>query len=312
MPPPPTDRLRVVRYAPGWGFAASEWARALEQIPWSRAHADGGPQRLKIRGKGTPSEDVPVWQATLKLGGAEREVVLKVERMRTLRRRLQAAMRLTKHFRQWRGAERVEAAGFHACRPHAVLRARTPMGETADVLVLEALPGRSVLELLAWEATSGRPDEALGVRERHALASSVGLWTGDLLRAGVFNRDHKPSNIIALPDGGFALVDTVGVWDARRRREPGDRTEDLVLSADDRDTSGFDARDPGLPAAMLASLWLEPAGIGRPVSRATAMRAVIGLARGSRPFARAVWRAAEQFIRDHGDPTPADDPLARG
>ena len=307
MPPPPTDRLRVVRYAPEWGYGASEWAEAISAIPWARPHADGGPQRLKITSRGTPSEDVPVWRATLRLGGRTRDVVLKVEPMRSLRKRLQGWLGWTKPFRQWNGAEVVEKAGFRAARPLAILRGRTELGDIADVLVLEALPGRSLLELIAWDG----PGEQHTVRERHALASAVGVWTGDLIRADVGNDDHKPSNIIVLPDGGFALVDTVAV-NLCREPEYDDRTRDLVLNDEGPSSSGLNQDDLDTAALMLCALWLEPAGIGHPISRATSMRAVLGLSRGSRPFAREAWRTVARYIGDHGDPTPKDDPLARG
>ncbi|MEQ8770319.1 MAG: hypothetical protein RIB60_07410 [Phycisphaerales bacterium] len=280
MPPPPTSNLRVVKYAQGWGYAASEWERALGAIDWSKPHTEGGPERLKIKTLPDGTKDATVWRATLTLGRREHEVVLKVERLGSLRKKIQAWLHRTKAFRQWRGARLLTRSGLRTASAHAVLRSGG-----FETLVLESIPGRTVLELMA--------DPTVPVRLEHRVASALGALIGECHRAGVYSADMKPSNLIDIDEGrrGIAIIDST---DVRR---------------------GVD------PARQLFDLLVEPAGLGL-VPRSTLRHRVVGslwangLDRGWGPdrkhAERDLARGVKRRLRAHGDPTPKDDPLARG
>lgn len=297
MPPPLTrntaQNLRVVRYAPGWGYAASEWASALGGVDWSTPHAEGGPERLKLKTLPSGDKDCTVWRATLVFGAGPRqrahEVVIKVDPLDTPKKKLQALVRRTKAFRQWRGAALLERAGVRTAQPLAVLRGRSALGP-CEMLVLASLPGRTLLE---WAAS---PD--LGVRDQHALAAEVGAWTRSLWQRDLFNRDHKPSNIVVydLGEGRLAcsLVDTVDVRRVAPLPLPWLGTETAL-------------------EAMLAKLWIECAGCGLAPRRALTARVCLAAAHGGSKTARKqLWRDVYAIVRSHGDPRPKDDPLARG
>ncbi len=299
MPPPPTSNLRVVKYAQGWGYAASEWERALGAIDWTKPHAEGGPERLKIKTLADGTKDATVWRATLTLGKREHEVVLKVEPLDSLRKKIQALLRQTKSFRQWRGADAIESRGFRAARAHAVLRERG-----VEILVIESLCGPNVLEAVA--------DSAWRIRDQLQLADALGDWTSALCHAGIYNRDHKPSNVIVLrePAVTLALVDTVDVD---------------VLSKIGR----FLETDSELDLAdMLAKLYIEAKGAGHAPRRALWVRVLrsawlAAYGKDKRAEQHVSWRedrgevlasirGLSRSVARHGDPTPKDDPLERG
>jgi len=283
MPAPPSDNLRVVKYAQGWGYSAAEWERALRAIDWSRPHAEGGPERLKIRDLPDGSRDATVWRATLTLGPRAHEqrhgVVLKVDPLDSPKKKVQALFRRTKAFRQWRGAHRLDHAGFRVSTPYAILR-----GSGSEVLVMEPLPGRTALECMT--------DDRLPVREQHELARALGLL---IVRANrVYSADFKPSNLVAFPGKGpreIAIVDTVDV------------------------RAGYD------PVRQLADLMIEPAGIGIHPRVALRARVLTSIADsgllpaewgpGRKHAIRDLSHAVRRRVRAHGDPTPKHDPLAR-
>lgn len=294
MPTPPTKNLRVVRYAEGWGYAASEWARALAAVDWSTPHAEGGPERLKLKALPDGTKDCTVWRTTLTFGTGNRarthDVVIKLDPLDTPKKKLQALVRRTKAFRQWRGADLLTKLGFRAAPCLAVLRGNAPPGP-CELLVLTNLPGRTLLE---WAA-----DPGVGPRDQHALAAEVGRWTGSLVDRGLYNRDHKPSNVVVhdLGEGRFecSLVDTVDL-------QP---TASLLFRRLGTQTPLGD---------MLAKLWIECAGCGigpRRTITARVCRAATASAT-TKDRARTLWRETTTLVRDHGDPRPKDDPLARG
>lgn len=291
MPAPPTESLRVVKYAPGWGYAAVEWERALGAVDWRKPHAQGGPERLKIRRMEDGTKDATVWRATVVLGGRPREVVLKVERLGTVKKRVQALVRRTKAFRQWRGAERLaKVRSLRVGQPAAVLR--SPVAET---LVLEHLAGPTLLELAA-----GQP---LPIPTETRIARAFAWEMGRLVMGGLSWPDMKASNLLVIePDSerpSIGVIDTLGVG----RLHP---------------------VHPFFP--MVAEL----AGTGHLPRRALLMRFTHHFVREyanwelstpkeghaahirwTRAERRSLWHTIKEGLAVHGDPTPKDDPLAR-
>lgn len=192
--------------------------------------------------------------------------------------------RTSRGHRQWRGALRLARAGVPTATPLALAVERSAAGPR-EWLVLEALPGRTLLAHTA-DVHAGRG--VLTVRAQHALAAAAGALVHALDRAGLCNRDLKPSNIVAMslagPGGGgrgpsLAVVDTVAIR-------------------------------PGRDAArMLHALLVEPLGVGAPPRLALRMRVLRSLT-ADRHERRGLWRAVERSLAAHGDPTPADNPLA--
>ena len=244
------------------GEAAEAWARGLGEDWLARARA------IKVEG------DCGVWRARI----AEREVVVKTWGLGGSggRRRVQSALTLSPAWRHWRAARKLAAQGFSTARPLVIATVGVD-GALVEALVLEALEGPTALEALA------RPMEA---RIEAAVARAVGAQVGRLARAGWYNRDHKPSNLIvtrADGDGGqVAMIDCVGF----RRVEPG---SDEFL------------------ARMLAKLLIEPLGCGLSPRRAMRWRVLREAAGDDR--ARRLWREVERFVADHGDPAPQVNPL---
>ncbi|GJM20032.1 MAG: hypothetical protein DHS20C14_22450 [Phycisphaeraceae bacterium] len=279
MPPPPTDNLRVVKYAQGWGYGASEWERALGAIDWAKPYAEGGPERLKIKTLPDGTKDATVWRATLTLGKKQHDVVLKVEPIRSFGKKLQAWLHRTKAFRQFAGDAVLHSAGIASAKCFAVVRGRSDATDT-EMLVLDAVRGLTVLELI------GTPDEL-------TAAALVGDHIRRMYEARLTNGDTKPSNLI-VPNAGGQLV----VVD----------TTDIAKGADLLSLAGMDEDD--IPF-MLRDLMLESLGTSRPPrvrSRAMALRALPA----DRELRRELWQRTADLIAAHGDPTPKDDPLARG
>jgi len=282
MPAPPCDELRVVRYADRWGFAARQWQQAIRAVDWDRRDAEPAVRRLKIRADG----DCTVWRTHLTLDGQPREVVLKTAELPTLIKQAQSWLGLSKSFRQWRGAELLNAHGIHAARGLAILRGRRDE-HLLEMLVVEPLDGPTVLQLLTADD--------LGVRQQHALARAVGSLFAELIKAGIRVRDPKPSNIIVTgwKDGtpALALVDTVDV--VRAEMEP----------------------------LAITKAYFEPAGLGCTPRRTLLYRALRAMCDAGpaqtqpgsippRQRVRALWDWASAEMARHGDPTPTDNPLA--
>ncbi len=278
MPPPPTSNLRVVKYAQGWGYAASEWERALGAIDWTKPHAEGGPERLKVKARPDGTKDATVWRATLDLGKREHEVVLKVEPLDSITKKIQALLRRTKSFRQFAGDALLRRAGIPSADCLAVVRGRAGAGDT-EMLVLHHVRGPTVLELI------GTPDEP-------AAAALVGDHLRRMLEARLANGDTKPSNLIVPIAGGrITVADTTDI--SRHQGAPnldGGGTEDL--------------------SSTLRDLMLEAIGTGR-VPSVRSRVAVLRSLPTDRSGRRDLWRSAAERIAAHGDPTPKDDPLER-
>lgn len=253
---------KLVRLA--HGLARADWSGALEGFNPNHA------QTLKM------AVGAGVYRSTM-LG---RPVVVKIRLACGPVERLKLLTRTGRAWRQWRGAEVLARAGVPAAGPLAIAVEPTAAGPR-EWLVLEALPGRTLLAHAA-DVHAGRG--VLTPRAQHALASAAGALAGAIDRAGLFNRDLKPSNVIvtSLGTGGggpvLAVVDTVAV---RRGR--------------------------GL-ARMLHALAVEPLGVGALPRRGLLMRA-LHAAEPDKARRHALWREVARSLEAHGDPTPVDDPL---
>ncbi|MFG0315024.1 MAG: hypothetical protein ACF8LL_12685 [Phycisphaerales bacterium] len=238
------------------------WAEALASTSWQV-------EILKQDG------DVTVSRARL-LG---RDVVVKCWRHRRLKRRLQAIVNATPGCRHWSSAQRLSAAGIRTAATHALVRGRDASGPF-EVLVMERLEGRTLLEHVARSE--------LTVREMHALARQVGEHVAASILNNVVCVDGKASNIIVL-DGALGVIDCA-------------------------DVRGVSDDDPG---DALFVLIIEMIGVGCPPRRTLAMRTLLSvidawgeLSVSRRAFRNEVWRSVEQWVREHGDATPKVDPLA--
>ncbi|MBL8990797.1 MAG: hypothetical protein JNJ48_04365 [Phycisphaerae bacterium] len=206
-----------------------------------------------------------------------RAVVVKSVRLDRRRDRLRLALGLLPLRRQCRGARRLERAGLPVSRVLAICDARCEQGPIA-LAVFEAIDGPTLLH--AW--AEGRPS----VDRAHALARAAGWLVRRIAGAGLRYRDCKPSNLIlAAPACSDALPT-------------------LVIIDPDGVRRGGSADRP----AMLASLWLEPTGVGRRPSRSMAVCACRAAADGGEW--KALFRKAAEIVAAHGDPTPRVNPLA--
>lgn len=251
-----------------------DWLHALEGF--NPHHATS----LKV------SVGAEVYRATM-LG---KTVVVKVRMAGGVVEWLKRGCRASRGWRQWRGVPRLASAGVHSPAPVALAVEHTE-GGTREWLVMDAAQGRSLLEHLA-DVHAGRG--VVGVHMQHELARAMAGLIRGLDRAGLFNRDHKPSNIIvtSLGKGGpptFAVIDTVAIRRGRR------------------------------PDRMLHALFVEPLGVGVPPRRSLAMRVVHELVRLEHPGAppaeqrtrrHGLWVEVSKAIERHGDPRPKDNPLA--
>lgn len=265
-PATPAPNFHIQRLAPLEQPRRDQWIHALRALDLSTAKA------LKIEGGNS------VCAATM-LG---REVVVKVWRHSSLAARFKLLTRSTRAHRHWRGAAWLSSHGFATASPLLLATARGNQ-DLIEYLVMEQLQGPSLLE----EMDAPSLPRAL----HHRLAGAVGRQAAQLVLAGRFNRDHKPSNLIVTNDGP-ALIDTVAI-----RRCPRAHRASLVR--------------------MLASLVIEPMGMGCLPRRALLMRGLTEAAAtvvGRGPTAaerKDLWRNIARRVFAHGDPTPRVDPRAR-
>jgi tRNA A-37 threonylcarbamoyl transferase component Bud32 len=216
---------------------------------------------------------------------AGRGVIVKTVVTNPMRSRAPAGIGRTRLSRQWQGAEMLIEHGFQTVEPVLMWNGRSSRGHYAETLVMERVEGRTLLGALAGA------ERALG--EERRLAGEAGRLTGRLVKAGLFNRDHKPSNII-LCDGA-----TNG-----RKGQAGHGP--LVLI----DTAGVTRLGSRRPERMLFNLVVECVGTGTLPRRGVllaGLRAYVDEV-GAREW-RELWRAVERMLAQHGDPTPKDDPL---
>ncbi len=216
-------------------------------------------------------------------------VIVKAWPVEGVRRRLQLLTATTRGHRHWQGAERLARAGVATARPLWLATARID-SRPVVVLAMERLQGKTLLAHLT--------DGTMSEREAESLAGAVGEQVGAIVRSGLFNRDHKPSNLIVTGAVGsrpsVAVVDCVAVRRSRGRRL-------------------------GPMARMIASLLIEPAGVGSPIPMRTVQVVFESAVASAFPLAsddlrrRLTWvvvRLVGKRVAEHGDPTPLHDPLA--
>ena len=259
---PPDQHPRTVASA-----SSADWAAAC-------AGFQGG-EALKDHDRGT------VWRTEL-LG---RACVLKCLRLDSPRRRVQALLRCSPAWRHWQQARWLRAHGFSTAETWAIVTGRRG-GEAVECLVMQHLPGASVLEHMAMQD--------LPARSRLHVAEAVARLACRLAHEGRVNRDAKPSNLIvtSLHETGahLAVIDCADL-----RPCPRD--------------------DEGAVVRMLASAVIEAVGSGCPPSLAERMRGVKSAAEALDPGeprarVRRLWRLVDEAVRAHGDPRPKVNPLA--
>ena len=238
------------------------WALALE------AYEPGTATPLKQDGLDA------VWRSTI-LGC---DVALKCLTHTSLLARLKSLVHLSRSFRQWRGAKLLTRAHIDTAEP-IVLGTLRERGKTREWIGTAFVEGPTLLKLFA----QGRFTTPLAI----ALGRHLARMTSE---ASLFNRDHKPSNLIVnLADGPeqcrITILDTVGI----RTISPASHLR-------------FTAR-------MLASLIIEPTGCGYPPPMAF-IRAIAQSAVPAGPTeADRLFDAALMIRKEHGDPTPRVNPL---
>ena len=196
-------------------------------------------------------------------------IIVKRMVLRGIKHRIASMLARSRLTRQWRGSAMLQAAGIATASPRVLFRD----GGT-ETLVLNWVEGPTVAELAAHGGIT--------VRETHAIAAAIGTQALAIARAGIFNRDHKASNLVVhrKQDGTpeIVLIDTVGI------------------------RQGLTAVD-----LMLAKTMIELIGIGAPPRRTLCMRAL----KAAEPrHTKTAWRAIEQVIAKHGNPTPRVNPVS--
>jgi hypothetical protein len=241
---------------------------------WDAIRSEAGThlQIVKTNDRGfTAIGDLPISD------GSCMPVVLKTWRILNATHVAKLAAGQSQAQRQWRGAELLESAGIPTSNGLALWRGRDDEGALL-ILLLEKLPGEDVISLLHHQRFTAE----------HARA--IGELTATLAISGIYNRDHKPSNLIALPDGRIGVVDTVGV---RRRR---------ALSPDPKRSGAL---------SMLVAQVIESLGVGLLPSRSNLLRGLQAFADAyglPRRDLKQAWRDLRRITMEHGDPTPKDDP----
>lgn len=264
------------------GEDPAAWLRALADPSWLASS-----QLLK-------DEPGSSWVRRATING--RDVVVKCRYLNTLPRRLKSALGYGHGDKHWRGAARLAMKRIPTATPIVLARG---IGEAqpCELIILNYLSGPTLLQVLDDIARGRGPS----VRTQHAIAAAAGATIPTLLSARLWNRDHKPSNLIVLDADSasprIALIDDVGL---RRYGWMG--------------IDGLEGEE------MLASLGIEPLGCACFPRRALWMRAVHGwIMPDDRPLApvdrRAVVheivRDASDLIAAHGNPRPKTNPLPR-
>lgn len=213
------------------------------------------------------------------------EIVTLKCRRHTIANRLRNLVQRTPLHREIRGSEVLGRNGIATVTPLALYSA-----QGVQCLALRHVPGRTLLECIA--------DSSLSPNARRDIARAVGRHLVQMGRAGVMNRDHKPSNLIVDENlkGGplITVIDPAGIFQSA--------------------VPGW-----GMPQ-MLASLFIEPTGCGVPPTKRDIVLVLREVMRGTNtagtpgfghwPTVRDLLGAAQSVVREHGDPTPTVNPLA--
>lgn len=272
---PPTDHLRLIRCAREYPRRPGVWADAFRAVDWNEAEC------LSEKPRGA------VWRVDLDLPDGPEPVVIKVHAHSSPVKAARSILHGGRLRRHWRGAAKLSRHGFGVAKCRALLRGMTA-GRLIDVLVMERVEGRTLIELLA--------DPTLNAAREHALADGLGELISTLDRHRLHSKDLKPSNILVTDDDELVIIDS--------------------------DTVGHRPAHPLLPLA------LEPLGLGLMPRRALAARVIrswawhewlngptdrpelAGVSEQERIIARLGWKDLERLIARHGDPRPVHNPLA--
>ena len=248
--------LRVVRVAAKESPVA--WRDALEGFEFSKAQVlkrDGATQVLRA----------------MVLG---RDTVIKAWSLVTSGDKVKALFGGSRAERHWMGAERLVAAGVPTAKPWAMVVDNR--GDFPTVLLaIPWIEGPTVLEMMA------RRESVISLYE---MGDAVGRGMAGLTRAGLYNRDHKPSNLIAV-----------------RGHPPTAAVIDCVAIKKAKDTDGL--------ARMFASLLIEPMGVGKPAPERF-LAGVIDRLTNEGFDGRGMFGAAQRIVAAHADPRPKVSPLA--
>jgi len=264
---PPVSRVRVREFGETEG-AGSPGARARSI---ARAVCDGSfvaaASVIKADGRTSVAAGYPVVVKTLALD--------------RIRDRLGSIVWSTRLWRQARGAQRVQACGVASACVHALVRGRDATGQRVEALILERVQGPTLLRAAA--------ERTLEPRSANLLLDRVGRDVAALATSGLYNRDHKPSNLIVSSDErGHPIPVLIDTADIRRRTNeaPMDR--------------------------MLAKLMIEAIGTGVEVTEREQVRVARAAHRGSSQprTLRELIDSVRAMIESHGDPKPKDNPLA--
>ncbi|MDX2148270.1 MAG: hypothetical protein SFZ23_12180 [Planctomycetota bacterium] len=247
--PPPTLGLRIRPLTDDEHALA--WVARLPELLTTFAAAT--PRALKQGARGS------VWRARLGPKGRTRDVVLKCRPVRGLGQRLRVALRWSSLDREALGAEMLVAARIPTAQPLALVTGQSVIAAASredrvrsQCLISMALPGKSLLEHL-------RDRDLSLVDERH-LCAEAGRLVAHFTALGLFNRDHKPSNLMVVPPTGQGSGSPSG-------SQP-DRAPGLALAVIDPRGVARGKR----PRQMLASLMIEPLGVRCPPRRAVRAR----------------------------------------
>ncbi len=220
--------------------------------------------------------------------------------------RLRSVVRTTRAFRHWRTAKWIldefHRENLFTARCFALI-VESGRGMRREWLVMEALPGKTVLQHLA--------DRDLSVKQEHYVAWMRGWQAVLLFHRKLYNNDPKPSNMIVTDvdadPPAIAAIDCVGIK-SRLWIDSATRTR------------------------MLARMVIEAIGVGLTPRRALLMRCLLTYivladvvdASSVRSFGRVrpfkkrpelrearkqAWRDIAEFIALHCDPTPRINPL---
>lgn len=267
------------------GGEAAHWQGVVDRCRAGEAttlKVDGGTSVLLLPGKnGSPDLIVKRWE------------------LRGFGPRVKSLLGMSRARRHWRGAAALTKAGVRTATCHTIWESTEQGGTVVEWLVMERLPGKTLLQHMA--------DGTLSAKQEHDLARAVGKLIGSM--GTLYNRDGKPSNLIVAhsADGSptIAVIDCVAV---RRLKLP-------MLDADD---AAID---------MIANLLIEPIGCGVAPRRSLRLRSLKAIYSGGikayheigtppsdhrtawRTFRNSVWLEVADHIAIHGDPTPKVNPL---
>lgn len=261
---PPSAKLRIVR-------------SNLRDRAAARALADevGAPGWTASARVLKQDDRTSVLAGEANVDGVRRGVIVKVMRADRPKDFLARWSVGTRLMRQWEGAVDLMAEGIATPECYALWRGAGGV----ECLAMERIEGRTLLH----EMARGRHP----VRTQHTLAADAGKLVAEIIEAGSYNRDMKPSNVMVrwvadMPN--LCVIDPAGM---RRSR-------------------------PGAETAMLAKMLIECLGIGARPRLPLMMRALRGCGDElgwSRAKRKKTWRVVGYVVENHGDPRPAVDPL---